>query len=80
MGVRSHGHGSKAEVSQGTLDLLVLKTLDTLGRLLGYGVWLWCVLVPKRPERLAFGHALCPVDNQQESVYVPVGELQERRA
>jgi len=30
--------GSKAEVLQGTLDLLVLKTLDTLGPLHGFGI------------------------------------------
>jgi transcriptional regulator len=29
---------SKAEVLQGTLDLMVLKTLDTLGPLHGYGI------------------------------------------
>jgi len=29
---------SKAEVLQGTLDLIVLKTLDTLGPLHGYGI------------------------------------------
>jgi PadR family transcriptional regulator, regulatory protein PadR len=29
---------SKAEVLQGTLDLLVLKTLDTLGPLHGFGI------------------------------------------
>jgi len=29
---------SKADVLQGTLDLLVLKTLDTLGPLHGYGI------------------------------------------
>lgn len=30
--------GSKAEVLQGTLDLLVLKTLDSLGPLHGFGI------------------------------------------
>ncbi len=30
--------GSKTEVLQGTLDLLVLKTLDTLGPLHGFGI------------------------------------------
>jgi PadR family transcriptional regulator, regulatory protein PadR len=30
--------GSKAEVLQGTLDLLVLKTLETLGPLHGFGI------------------------------------------
>ncbi len=30
--------GSKTEVLQGTLDLLVLKTLDTLGSLHGFGI------------------------------------------
>ncbi len=30
--------GSKTEVLQGTLDLLVLKTLDTLGALHGFGI------------------------------------------
>jgi len=29
---------SKAEVLQGTLDLMVLKTLDTLGPIHGYGI------------------------------------------
>ncbi len=29
---------SKSEVLQGTLDLLVLKTLDTLGAMHGYGI------------------------------------------
>ena len=29
---------SKADVLQGTLDLMVLKTLDTLGRQHGYGI------------------------------------------
>ena len=29
---------SKVEVLQGTLDLMVLKTLDTLGPLHGYGI------------------------------------------
>jgi transcriptional regulator len=29
---------SKAEVLQGTLDLMVLKTLDTLGPMHGYGI------------------------------------------
>jgi hypothetical protein len=29
---------SKAEVLQGTLDLLVLKTLDTIGPLHGFGI------------------------------------------
>jgi hypothetical protein len=29
---------SKADVLQGTLDLLVLKTLDTLGSMHGYGI------------------------------------------
>lgn len=29
---------SKADVLQGTLDLMVLKTLDTLGPLHGYGI------------------------------------------
>jgi PadR family transcriptional regulator PadR len=28
----------KSEVLQGTLDLLVLKTLDTMGRMHGYGI------------------------------------------
>ncbi|HEY1336264.1 MAG TPA: PadR family transcriptional regulator [Bryobacteraceae bacterium] len=30
--------GSKSEVLQGTLDLMVLKTLDALGPLHGYGI------------------------------------------
>jgi transcriptional regulator len=30
--------GKKARVLQGTLDLLVLKTLDTLGEMHGYGI------------------------------------------
>ena len=30
--------GNKAEVLQGTLDLMVLKTLDTMGPLHGYGI------------------------------------------
>ncbi len=30
--------GSRAEVLQGTLDLIVLKTLDTMGPLHGYGI------------------------------------------
>jgi PadR family transcriptional regulator PadR len=30
--------GSRSEVLQGTLDLLVLKTLDTLGPLHGFGI------------------------------------------
>jgi PadR family transcriptional regulator, regulatory protein PadR len=30
--------GAKADILQGTLDLLVLKTLDTLGPLHGYGI------------------------------------------
>jgi PadR family transcriptional regulator, regulatory protein PadR len=30
--------GSKTEILQGTLDLLVLKTLDTLGPLHGFGI------------------------------------------
>lgn len=29
---------SKSEVLQGTLDLMVLKTLDTLGKMHGYGI------------------------------------------
>ena len=29
---------AKSEVLQGTLDLLVLKTLDTLGGMHGYGI------------------------------------------
>jgi len=32
------GSPTKAEVLQGTLDMLVLKTLDTLGLLHGYGI------------------------------------------
>ena len=30
--------GAKADVLQGTLDLMVLKTLDTMGALHGYGI------------------------------------------
>jgi len=30
--------GSKSEILQGTLDLLVLKTLDSMGSLHGYGI------------------------------------------
>ena len=30
--------GSQVEVLQGTLDLVVLKTLETLGRMHGYGI------------------------------------------
>lgn len=32
------GPGSKSEILQGTLDLLVLKTLDAMGPLHGYGI------------------------------------------
>jgi PadR family transcriptional regulator PadR len=32
------GRGSKSEILQGTLDLLVLKTLDAMGPLHGYGI------------------------------------------
>jgi hypothetical protein len=39
---------TKTEVLQGTLDLLVLKTLDTLGPLHGFGIARRIQLLPSR--------------------------------
>ena len=38
MGETTHKTGQKSDVLQGTLSLMVLKTLDVLGPLHGYGV------------------------------------------
>jgi PadR family transcriptional regulator PadR len=35
---KGRGHSSKTDVMQGTLDLMVLKTLETLGSQHGYGI------------------------------------------
>ena len=38
MAPREDGAGSKSEILQGTLDLMVLKTVDALGPMHGYGI------------------------------------------
>ena len=35
---KGEGDGARVDVLQGTLDLMVLQTLDTMGRLHGYGI------------------------------------------
>ena len=52
----------KAEVLQGTLDLLVLKTLDTLGPMHGFGIAQRIQQVSQGLLCLKSGHSLsCPV-------------------
>ncbi|HEV2388560.1 MAG TPA: PadR family transcriptional regulator [Candidatus Acidoferrales bacterium] len=59
--------GTKAEVLMGTLDLLILKTLDTLGAMHGYGV-------ARRIEQVS-GHLL---ELNHGTVYPALLRLEQR--
>jgi PadR family transcriptional regulator PadR len=59
--------GSKSEVLQGTLDLMVLKTLDTMGPLHGYGI-------ARRLEQISEGL----LQMNQGTVYPALLRLQQR--
>ena len=58
---------SRAEVPYGTLDLMVLKTLDTLGSLHGYGI-------ARRIEQVAQG----ALELNQGTIYPALLRLEQR--
>jgi PadR family transcriptional regulator, regulatory protein PadR len=58
---------SKLDLLQGTLDLMVLRTLSTLGRLHGYGI-------ARRIEQASGDHVLL----NQGTVYASLVRLQQR--
>lgn len=60
--------GKKLDLLQGTLDLMVLQTLDTMGALHGYGI-------ARRIERLS-GDAILL---NQGTIYASLVRLQQRR-
>jgi transcriptional regulator len=60
--------GKKLDLLQGTLDLMVLRTLDTMGALHGYGI-------ARRIERLS-GDAILL---NQGTIYASLVRLQQRR-
>jgi transcriptional regulator len=64
---RSRAMAAKSDVLQGTLDLMVLKTLDTMGRLHGYGI-------ARRIEQTSRG----VLELNQGTVYPALLRLQQR--
>ena len=59
--------GDKLEILQGTLDLMVLRTLATLGPLHGYGI-------ARRIEQISGDHLIL----NQGTIYISLVRLQER--
>jgi len=59
--------GDKLDILQGTLDLMVLRTLATLGPLHGYGI-------ARRLEQISGAHLIL----NQGTIYISLVRLQER--